>query len=147
MADYVVADTNVITYLTKASKQCGAYQAMLGDRRLAISFQTQAELLGVQFSPPRLQRLRDYLAVLLILRQTEATNVWYSRVAARRAELRRARADGAGASDGDMWVISSALEHGLPLLSHDKQEVHLGRSIRLKVLTNLQSLRNDNPKL
>ena len=46
-----------------------------------------------------------------------------------------------------MWIIASALEHDLPLLSHDRQQVALGRVAGLDVLTNLPGLRDHNPAL
>jgi predicted nucleic acid-binding protein len=147
MAEYASADTNVVSYLTKVSEQSASYQKLLGNRRIAISFQAHAELLGAGFGAKRQQRLNDLLAAILILPQSEATSIWYSRVAARRSELRKAKKDGAAASDADVWIISSALEHRLSLLSHDKQQVQLGRAIGLKVVTNLEGLRDDNPRL
>lgn len=147
MAEYVAADTTVISHLSKASKHSAAYQSMLGERRLAVSFQTPAELLGAGFGPRRQQRVNDLLAAILILPHSESTNIWYSRVAERRRELKRAGRDGSDASDADVWIISSALEYGLPLLSHDKQQIHLGRAMGLRVPTDLDGLREDNPKL
>lgn len=148
MPGYILADRSVIQRLTKASKHSTAYQTMIGDRKLAMSFQTQAELLG--FNPKgeqRKKRLRDLLAAIVKLPNTEATNIWYSRVIAVRTELRRSHRPGEGAQDGDVWVLSSALEHGIPVLSHDDHQVHLGRAAGLKVLTNLPGLRESNPSL
>ena len=41
---YYVADTTVISRLTKSSEHGKAYNDILGDERLAVSFQTVAEL-------------------------------------------------------------------------------------------------------
>ena len=147
MAEYVVADTSVISRLTKVSKDCTAYQQMLGARRLAVSFQTPPELLGAQFVPQRQKRVNDLLAVTLKLPHAESTDVWYARVAEKRKDLKRRGQAGRDASDADVWVISSALEHRLPLMSHDTQQVSLGRAAGLRVLTNLARLQDDNPKL
>lgn len=51
------------------------------------------------------------------------------------------------AQDADAWVISSALEHAAPLLSHDIQQVHLGRAVGLQVLTALDGLKDQNPNI
>jgi predicted nucleic acid-binding protein len=120
---------------------------MIGERWLAISFQTEAELQGFPFKEARRKRLDDLLAAALKLPHSEATSVWYSRVVQRRAELRRSGGSGGSAQDADAWIISSALEHNLAMLSHDQEQVHLGRAMGLKVLTNLPGLRETNPKL
>jgi len=147
MAEYVVADTSVVSRLTKVSKDSRAYQEMLGERRLAVSFQTPAELLGGSFVAARQKRLNELLAVTLVLPHAESTDVSYARVAERRKELGRLQQPGAWASDADVWIISSAVEHRLPLMSHDVQQVHLGRAMGLRVLTNLPELRDDNSAL
>jgi predicted nucleic acid-binding protein len=147
MAEYLLSDTSVVSRLTRNSPESSAYQAMIGDRRLAVSFQTEAELLSWKVGEARRQRLNDLLAAMLRLPHSEATSVWYSRVVQRRAELRRSGGSGASAQDADAWIISSALEHNLAMLSHDQEQVHLGRAMGLKVLTNLPGLRETNPKL
>jgi predicted nucleic acid-binding protein len=147
MAEYLLADTSVVSRLTKGSPDCSAYEGMIGERRLAVSFQTEAELLGWKAGEARRQRLNDLLAAMLRLPHSEATTLWYSRVVQRRAELQRSRGSGANAQDADAWIISSALEHNLAMLSHDQEQVHLGRAMGLKVLTNLPGLREANPKL
>ncbi len=145
--DYVVADTTVVSHLTKASKDSAAYEAMDRERRLAVSFQTPPELIAAGFVPARQQRVDELLAAMLKLPHSEATDVWYARVAEKRKELRKQLRLGADLSEADVWIISNALEYGLPLLSHDTQQVHLGRATGLSVLTNLEGLREDNPQI
>ena len=144
---YVLVDTTVISHLTKASKNSEMYNGMLRDWRMAASFQTPPELKGANFGSRRQQRLEDLLAVTLKLPHSEATDVWYARVAEKRKELRRRQFSGSDASDADMWIISNALEHRLPLLSHDEQQVSLGRAMGLRVLTNLPGLGDQNPSI
>ena len=145
--EYFVADTTVMSYLTKASKHSAAYGLLIGERRLAVSFQTPPELRAAGFGPARQQRVDERLVVTLRLPQSEATGVWYARVVEKRKELRKRLRSGADASDADVWIVSSALEYGFPLLTHDTKQVHLGRAMGLKVLTNLDGLRDDNPEL
>lgn len=147
MADYILADTTVISHLTKASKHSEAYQELIGERRLAISFQTIPELRSAQFSETRRQRIDDLLKVTLVLPHAESTDVWYARVVQTRKELKRLQSQGSDASDADVWIISSALEHRLPLLSHDRQQVGLARASGVAALTNLNGLKDSNPKL
>ena len=145
--EYIVADTTVVSHLTKASKHSEAYQRIIGSRRLAVSFQTRPELLAADFGKARLRRLSDLLAVTLILPNSEATDVWYSRVVPMRKDLKRLGRRGGDAGEADIWIIASALEHALPLASHDVGQVDLGRAMGLKVVTNLEGLRDDNPVL
>jgi predicted nucleic acid-binding protein len=147
MAEYIVADTTVVSKLTKASVQSAAYQRLLGQRRIAVAFPTLAELLGAPFGEARMQRARELLAVVLKLRNSEATSVWFARIAERRRALRKSQQPGSDASDNDVWIIAASLEYGFPLLSHDDQQVQLGRSVGVKVLTNLDELKDDNPTI
>ena len=145
MANPALVDTNVISYLTKISQHSVAYQELLGGRTLAVSFQTQAELLAAGFGAARRQRLDDLLAATLKLPQSEATIVWYGRVAAKRKELQKVRHPASSASEGDVWILSSALEFELVLVSHDAGLVHLGRAMGADVLTAIDGLRDSNP--
>ena len=147
MAEYLLCDTSVIYRLTKVSPDSVAYQAMIGDHRLAMSFQTDAELHGFPFKEARRKRLDDLVAATLKLLHSEATGIWYSRVIQMRTTLRKSGHPGGSAHDADVWIISSALEHDLAMLSHDQEQVHLGRAMGLSVLTNLPGLRGANPKL
>lgn len=76
-----------------------------------------------------------------------ATNGFYAQVADKRRELRKKQLPGSDASDGDIWIISNGLEYGLPLLSHDDQQVHLARAVGMAVWTNLPTLVAANPTL
>lgn len=112
-----------------------------------MSFRTGTELLSFPFGARRKQRLDDLRAAILLLPHSESTDVWFFRVNERRLELKKSNRPGADLSEADVWIISSALEYSLPLMSHDIQQVHLGRAMGLKVLTNLDGLKEDNPNL
>ncbi len=142
---YYVADTSVISRLTKSSEHAEAYNEILGDGRLAVSFQTIAELQAASWGSRRQQRVDDLLAVTLKLPNSEATGVWYSRAIKFRIDLKRRGRLGQDAGEGDMWIIASALEWRFPLLSHDEGQIGLGRAMGAKVLTDLPGFRNDNP--
>jgi predicted nucleic acid-binding protein len=89
----------------------------------------------------RLNRLR---AGLLYLPHSRATNGWYARVSNIRKALRSAREGGRGAGDADMWIIASALEHGLGLVSHDRHQVLLAVEAGVRVFTNIHDVRHVN---
>ena len=144
--DYILADSGVVSRLTAVSKDSTAYHQWIGSRRIAISFQTEAELLGCNFVPARMQRLNDLLATILKLSPTGATIVWYARVSEKKREFQRVNNIAGEVGEGDMWIISAALEHGLDLLSHDGPAVQLARAMAASVYTNLPDLRAGNPK-
>ncbi len=73
--DFVVADTSVVLRLSKASKHSEAYRHLLGDRRIAVSFQTPPELLGARIGRRRRQRVMDLIATFLKLPHAESTDV------------------------------------------------------------------------
>jgi predicted nucleic acid-binding protein len=144
---HAVADTGVMGRFTKVSADSEAYSVMLGERRLAISFQTEAELLTFPLGEKRTKQLQALLAATLKLPHSLATSVKYAVVTAARTELRARHLAGEGTDDGDMWVLSSAMEYGLPVLSHDADLVCLGRHLDHAVLTNLPVLRDANPAI
>jgi predicted nucleic acid-binding protein len=144
--EYVLADTSVISRLTKRSPDADAYAAWRGNRLLAVNFQILAELLGANYAGARKQRLDDLVSACVRLGLNESTHVWYSRVAATRSERRKGRREGADAGDADMWVLASALEYSIPLFSHDRGQVQLGRAVGLEIMTNIQDLRSANPQ-
>ncbi len=141
-----MADSGVVSRLTSANPDSRAYLERIGDRRVAINFQVEAELRGCNFGSERMQRLNDLTASLIKLPQTEATITWYARVAKQRREFQRLNIPAGNPGDGDMWVISSALEHRLELLCHDGPAIELGRALGLRVFTCLPALTSGNPE-
>jgi len=95
----------------------------------------------------RRKALDALLAVTLKLPHSDATGDKYAAVAGVRQALRKKKLGGQGAGDADMWILSSAIEHGLPLMTHDSELVQLGRAMNHPTLTNLPDLREDNPVL
>ena len=135
----------MLSRLTKVSSDSVAYSAWRGASKLAINDQVQAELLGAGHSGRRKERLDDLVRACVKLPLSESTHVRYAQAAEVRGVLRKTGADGRDAGDNDVWIIASALEYNIPLLSHDKQQVHLARLAGVKVVTNLPELRNQNP--
>jgi predicted nucleic acid-binding protein len=140
-------DTSVLSRLTKNSPDADYYWALLGEDTIRVSFQVRAEVLGAEFGSSRQHRLLLILESSLILPHSESTNIGYARTSRERRNLRRIHAPGSDAADGDVWVIASSLEHGLSLLSHDKQQIALARAMDLPAFTNLPGLRDVNPSI
>jgi predicted nucleic acid-binding protein len=144
--EYILADSGVISRLTSRSEHARAYHDWIGNRRVAINFQTEAELLSWKYVEERMVRLRDLIGTLLKLPQSEATIRRYAEVANRRKEFQKIHHAAGNVGDGDVWIISSALEHGLVLMCHDGSAVQLARAMSLQVYTNLPELRMGNPR-
>jgi predicted nucleic acid-binding protein len=142
---HIACDTTVVAHLTKIGRHSAAYKSILGTRRISFSFQARSELLGAQYQGKRLAQLQTLLATTLPLPQTDATSIWYARIAAARKELKRKHQVGGDAGDADVWIIASAMEHRLALVSHDQQQVALARSMGHPTLTDLDDLRGANP--
>jgi predicted nucleic acid-binding protein len=118
---------------------------MARERRIAFTDHISAELLGAGYTGQRKQRLDDLLAACVRLPTNESTLVRFAEVAAKRSELKKGRNEGRDAGDNDVWIISAALEYQIPLFSHDRQQVELGRAMNLPVVTNIADLRLANP--
>jgi predicted nucleic acid-binding protein len=132
----IVADTGLISYLTKPEDRFAlAYRRLLGRRTIALSFQTLAELLGADYTSARQASLDRAVARTVRLPHSDETSESYARVASVRRALRRGRRLGSDAGDADVWIISSALQYHLPLMSHDRQQVALARASGLTVET------------
>jgi predicted nucleic acid-binding protein len=147
VADAVVVDTSVLAHLTKSGRHTAAYATAVGSRTLAVSFQSEAELLSADYSAARQARLNAFLASSVRLKHSDLTTHHYAVAARERRRRRPTRLAGSGASDGDLWIIAGALEHSLVLLTHDTHQVHLGRALGIEVFTQLAELREANPVL
>jgi predicted nucleic acid-binding protein len=145
MPGFVVLDTAILSYLTKSNSLGAAYDALIGNRKIAVSFQTIAELWSGTFSPSRQMQLDRLTDLATLLPHHEETSRCYARVARARAHLLPTRRPGRDSGDADMWIIASAIEHRLPLITHDKQMVALAREVECDVLTLLAGERRLNP--
>lgn len=134
-AGFVMADTNVIVHLTKASPLAGRYEELRAGRRIALSFQVRAELGGFPASAgwgtARQERLADFLLGCVEVPHSEAASTWYARVNEKLHQL------GSPASKPDIWVIAQALEHHCPLMTHDRKAAELAAAMGVEVLTAL----------
>lgn len=89
---FVMADTNVIIYLTKSSPLSTQYDDLRGGRRIAISFQVRAELGGFAESKGwgsrRQQALAELIAACVQVPHSDAASTWYARVNEKQREMR-----------------------------------------------------------
>jgi predicted nucleic acid-binding protein len=144
VAEFVVADTSVLSLLTKSSGLARRYDELVGARRIAVSFQTVAELLSSGFSPARQVRLDSALAMTPWLPHSDETSYWYAQVANVHRSLRSQRARGRDAGDADMGIIASAAEYGCELITHDRHMLARAQSFGHDTASALLALRADS---
>jgi predicted nucleic acid-binding protein len=99
---------------------------MIGEAEIVLSFQVWPETVSGNFTPARRSRLDLLMSTAVWLPHSRAADIRYAQVLIVRKASKRRQVVGSDASDADMWIIASALEHALPLLSHDRQQVALG---------------------
>lgn len=131
--DFVVVDTNIVAYLTKSSPWSDVYTGLIGDRRIAFSFATIAELLSAGYEGLRAERLQALLAGCVTSPQSEATLTWFSLAVEKRNELGYKGSVG----DNDLWILAAAGEHQVPLVTHDTRQRDIARALGVEVLTAL----------
>jgi predicted nucleic acid-binding protein len=132
--EFVVADTNVLSYLTKASRHSAQYLALIGTKTIVVPFVARVELDGFEWKKPRRDRLDSLLAACILVEQSSATGTWFNLAAVKRRELNLISAVG----DNDLWIIATAGEHSAPLLTHDRAQATVARSLGITVLTALE---------
>ena len=134
----VVVDTNIITYILSNRpadvRLAERYRPHLEGRLIAISFQTEAELLVArerqQWDREAFQRL---LSPYQVVPWSEQLRACYVRVRAA-ALIRNQRGQGPKLDAADGWVVAAALMLDQPLVTHDEK---LSRSPLIEVITEL----------
>lgn len=115
MAETLVLDTNIVSYLMRGDSRTVAYRRHLEGRTLAISFMTVGELYEGAYRqgwpPVKMQRLtaqlRNYLVIPYSPRMCE---VW--------GRIRAERRNRPIAVD-DAWIAATALVHDCRLVTHN----------------------------
>ena len=116
----VVVDTDVVSFLFKNDSRAQLYLPLLRNRRLLVSFMTEAELeqwiLLASWGVGRVRRFQEFMTGFasvpssrdLILR-------WADVMVAARANGRRIEA-------ADAWIAATALLYGAALVTHNPKD-------------------------
>ena len=114
-----VIDTDVWSYLYKASDEAKLYELHLFGNILVISFQTQAELLkGViraGWGPQRRQHLESRLNKSVVEHSSDALSLRWAEA------MDSGRRSGRTIAPADAWIAATALHLGVPLITHNKK--------------------------
>ena len=125
----VLLDTNIVSFLLKEDSRAQVYAPYLEDRRLAISFMTVAELFQWaamrKWGARRISQLEASLRNFTVLPFDIALcRLW--------GEIRaRCRAVGQPISPQDAWIAATALQHHLPLVTHNPTDFEMIEEIEL----------------
>jgi predicted nucleic acid-binding protein len=126
----VLLDTNIISYLYKQDSRGALYEPHLLGQEAAISLMSVAELLQWaafrNWGLPRIQHLEATINTkYTILPIDVETCRWWATVRAQRAAL------GLPISPQDAWVAATALQYGLPLITHNPADFQQIADLRL----------------
>jgi tRNA(fMet)-specific endonuclease VapC len=115
--DVVLLDTNIVSFLLKGDSRARSYAPHLQGRILAISFMTVAELFQWAFvhnwGARRMSQLETSLQNYTVLPFDIALCRLWGEVRA------NCRAVGRPISPQDAWIAATALQHRMPLVTHN----------------------------
>lgn len=117
MNDFLVADTNIVSYIFKKDTRGDLYKPHLENRVAVTAAQTLAELelmpLQNGWGEKRHAALRVNLKNYIFIETTEETCLQWAKI---RFEARR---NGKPVSVGDAWIAATALAYSIPLVTHN----------------------------
>ena len=120
MTDVVVVDTDVVSFLFKGDTRAQAYRRHLRGKTLAVSFMTVAELYQWAYvrdwGERRLRHLEGGLRAYVILPYDAELCKQWARI---RVEC---QGQGRPISTQDAWIAATALRHGCPLATHNRDD-------------------------
>jgi tRNA(fMet)-specific endonuclease VapC len=120
MNTVVIIDTDVVSFLFKGDTRAQAYRQHLQGKTLALSFMTVAELYQWAYSrnwgEQRLARLEERLRSYVVVPYDDALCKQWAMICVGRQHL------GRPISVQDAWVAATALRHGCPLVTHNRDD-------------------------
>ena len=116
----VLVDTNILSYSFKGDSKAKAYARILEHDTLLYSFQTRAELefwaLHRNWGDHKKAELERFLKPYSLVPHTPETSIhWAHAMHAAQQAGRRMLSD-------DAWIAATALELGIPLVTHNKKD-------------------------
>jgi predicted nucleic acid-binding protein len=116
----VVVDTDVVSFLFKGHPSASLYKDDLTGRALVISFMTLAELerwpIQAHWGEAKRDRLMEYLRQFAVLPWDRALCTAWAEV------MTSAQAKGFRIDCADAWIAVTALLHGVPLVTHNRDD-------------------------
>lgn len=129
--DWIILDTNIVSYLMKGVREARLYETHVRDRLLAISFITVGEFYYGAEKDNWGEKKREWLDTILrrftIIPYDHQIARHYGRLMAERQRMGRTIA----LNDG--WIAACALRHSVPLVTHNAR--HFEGIFGLRVIT------------
>lgn len=117
MTDWLLLDTDVVSYLLKGDSRFRFYEPLVSGKMLALSFMSEAELyrwaIVRDWGEPRIQHLETALHRYVSLPYDREVGWAWARIMARCSQVGRTIAP----SDG--WIAATAVRHDIPLVTHN----------------------------
>jgi predicted nucleic acid-binding protein len=117
MNDFIVADTNIISYIFKKDTRGDLYKPHLEDKAAVIAAQTLAELellpLQNNWSKKRHDELRENLKNHTFIEANQEICLQWAKIRF------KAKTNGTPVSVGDAWAAATALAYSIPLVTHN----------------------------
>jgi len=116
----VIVDTDVVSFLFKGDTRAEAYRQHLQGKTLAVSFMTVAELYRWAYvrgwGEQKLARLEARLHRYVVVPYDHELCRRWAQICAERQRL------GRPISVQDAWIAATALCHGCPLVTHNRDD-------------------------
>lgn len=128
--DIVLLDTNIVSFLLKSDSRAASYEPYLQGQQLAISFMTVAELFQWaavrNWGTDRVHQLEQTLleTYTVLAFDINTCRLWGTV----RAKCRSA---GRPISPQDAWIAATALQHKLPLVTHNPVDFEIIEDLEL----------------
>jgi len=120
MTTVVIVDTDVVSFLLKSDTRAELYRPHLQGKTLALSFMTVAELYQWAYirnwGKRRLTRLEEQLRGYVIVPYDNELCKQWATVCVERQRV------GRPISVQDAWIAATALRHGCPLVTHNRDD-------------------------
>jgi predicted nucleic acid-binding protein len=118
---YVVVDTDVFIWLSRAKAEARRYAPLVDGKRIVLSFATVAELwrgaYALGYSEASRRRLDTAIGLTVVVQPTEAITQEWALLTDEARKLGHALGQKAQAHDA--WVAATARHFGLPLLTNN----------------------------
>ncbi|MCY7344623.1 MAG: PIN domain-containing protein [Pyrinomonadaceae bacterium] len=120
MNDFLIADTNIVSYILKKDTRGDLYKPHLENKVAIIAAQTLAELellpLQNNWSEARHDQLRENLKNYTFIEANQEICLKWAKI---RFEAKR---NGIPVSVGDAWIAAIALAYSIPLVTHNYKD-------------------------
>lgn len=116
----VVVDTDVVSFLFKNDSRAQLYLPLLRERKLLVSFMTEAELeqwiLLAKWGAGRVQRFQEFMTGFASVPSSRDLILGWADV------MVAARANGRRIEAADAWIAATALLYGAALVTHNPKD-------------------------